>query len=101
MNTLKATDCSRHLVLDSALTIYTAADTKLLLANALRGAVDLHLDLSAIDEVDCAGLQLLLAACNEAGRQHVTLCLEGVSPVMTEILQLSGMRDLLPIEGVR
>ncbi|SEI23559.1 STAS domain-containing protein [Pseudomonas asplenii] len=99
MNTLQPTDSSRRLVLDGALTIYTAADTKLLLANALRGAVDLHLDLSAIEEVDCAGLQLLLATCKEASRQHVSLSLEGASPAMTEILQLSGLRDLLSIEG--
>lgn len=100
MSTLESLDGSRRLALDSALTIYTAADTKLLLANALQGAVALHLDLSAIEEVDCAGLQLLLAACQEARRQHVNLSLEGASPAMTEILQLSGLRDLLPIGGL-
>ena len=49
MSTLESPDGSRRLALDSALTIYTAADTKLLLANALQGAVALHLDLSAIE----------------------------------------------------
>ena len=38
MSTLESLDGSRLLALDSALTIYTAADTKLLLANALQGA---------------------------------------------------------------
>ncbi|CAM3197010.1 sulfate transporter/antisigma-factor antagonist STAS [Ectopseudomonas mendocina] len=100
MNTLESANGSRHLALDSVLTIYTAADTKLLLANALHGAVDLRLDLSAIEEVDCAGLQLLLAACQEARRQHVSLHLEGASPAMTEILQLSGLHDLLLSGGL-
>ncbi|MDP9529211.1 STAS domain-containing protein [Pseudomonas protegens] len=96
MNNLNPNDGIRRLILDNALTIYTAADTKLVLSNVLNGAQELRLNLSAVEEVDCAGLQLLLAVCQEAQRQHISLHLEEASLAITELLQLSGLRGLLP-----
>lgn len=92
-------DQSRQLMLDSALTIYTAADTRLQLLAALHGALEVHLDLSAVEEIDCAGLQLLLATSSEARRHQIALHLEGVTPPVSALLQQLGISVLLPLEG--
>lgn len=88
-------DDTRHLVLDGALSIYTAADIKPELCAALQGAIALQIDLSQVEEFDCAGLQLLLATQEQARRLDIPLHFTGASTPITELLQLSGLSDLL------
>lgn len=95
MHATTTPDEIRRLQLDGALSIYTAADTKPRLSVALQGAIALEIDLSGIEEFDCAGLQLLLATREQARRQAIDLRLHGANAVVRELLTLSGLTDLL------
>ncbi|MDH2435419.1 STAS domain-containing protein [Pokkaliibacter sp. MBI-7] len=100
MSDITPQDGRRELILDSALTIYTAADTKLQLVGALQGALELHLNLSQIEEFDCAGLQLLLAVSQEAQRQNISFSLEGATAAVTDVVQMMGLKEQLPFGGL-
>lgn len=95
MHATTTPDEIRRLQLDGALSIYTAADTKPRLSAALQGAIALEIDLSGIEEFDCAGLQLLLATREQARRQAIDLRLHGDNAVVRELLTLSGLTNLL------
>lgn len=85
----------QQLVLEGALSIYTAADVKPRLSEALQGAIALQIDLSAVDEFDSAGLQLLLATREQAHQQGIDLQFHGIGPVIGELLVLSGLHSSL------
>lgn len=89
-------DATRVLMLEGPLSIYNVADTKPLLSTALQGAISLRIDLSAVDELDCAGLQLLFATRKQAHKADIDLYFSNPSPVITELLTLSGLQELLP-----
>ncbi len=100
MHANTAPDDTRHLLLEGALSIYTAADTKPRLSAALQGAIALQIDLSGVDEFDCAGLQLLLATRQQARCMDIGLHFLGISPVITELLALSGLSESLTDQEV-
>lgn len=82
--------------LDGDMTIYEAAALKTSLLTALKEAPMLELDLSGIEELDTAGLQLLLLLKQEAQAegQHVRFIQH--SPAVREVLDLC---DLAAIFG--
>lgn len=94
MSTAVTADPLRNLALQGPLTICNAAETLPRLQAALEGARELHIDLSEVDDIDCAGLQLLIATARQASRQHVELHFEGGNPALDELLRLSGLIDL-------
>lgn len=51
------------------LTIYSVGEIKAELADAMRSADDLEVDLGGITEIDTAGLQLMLIAKRQPGKQ--------------------------------
>ena len=51
-----------RLTLSGEMTIYNAAQLKATLAEAMRGATEIEVDLSGIADIDTAGLQLMLIA---------------------------------------
>ena len=51
-----------RLALSGEMTIYNAAQIKATLAEAMRGATEVEVDLSGIADIDTAGLQLMLIA---------------------------------------
>jgi anti-sigma B factor antagonist len=76
--------------IDGELTIYRAAE----LAAALKAAfaaladgADLEVDLADVTEMDCAGVQLLIAAGKTARAGGRALRLSGHSPVVLEVFQ--------------
>lgn len=76
--------------LQGPLTIYSAAERKPELLAGL-DAGDLELDLAEVDELDSAGLQLLVLAKLEAERQGHRLSLCNHSAAVIEVLELSGL----------
>jgi anti-anti-sigma factor len=78
--------------LDGELTIYRAAELKPLLLQwpASDGAVEL--DLSAVDEIDTAGVQLLLLARREAQGLERELRLVGRSRAVDDALTLLNLQ---------
>jgi anti-anti-sigma factor len=79
------------------MTVYSAAELKaaLLAANPASTKVK-TLDLSAVSEMDCAGLQLLLATLRQPGRKEKPLRLVAASQSVRDVLELCQRADLLP-----
>jgi len=84
----------RRVGLDGELTILTAATQKERLLAALQGSAGLRVDLSAVDEVDTAGLQILLLARREAEKANLPFRLTGTDPQIARVLAIAG----LPVE---
>ena len=77
--------------LEGPLTIFTAAGLREDFGRWLLEDGPLEIDLAAVDEVDCAGLQLLVMlkrSCN-ASRREVRLI--NHSQAMVDALELSGL----------
>lgn len=74
------------------MTIYQAAEQKQELVQALAeaGSGLLEIDLSAVSEIDVAGLQLLLAARNACERRGSPLRLIEPSPAVREVFALAN-----------
>ena len=66
-------DAGRRLRIETDLTIYTALATKDLLLAELAAGAGALVDLSAVSEIDTAGLQLLMLASREASKAGKTL----------------------------
>lgn len=85
------TDPAAILRLEGELTIYTAAEIRLRLLETLAGSDRPLVDLSAVTEVDTAGLQLLILAKREAARSGKPLCYQGHSQAVLEILTFCNL----------
>lgn len=75
------------------LSIFTAAENRGQLLAALAASSELEVDLAQVSEIDCAGLQLMLAAKREAADRNQVLSFTGHSPAVCdalELLKLSG-----------
>jgi anti-anti-sigma factor len=79
------------LPIEGELTIYTAADTKGKLVAAFESNQPVEIDLSQVDEIDSAGLQLLILAKREAARKERTLTLVNHSQAVVECLDMCNL----------
>jgi anti-anti-sigma factor len=75
-------------------TIYSVTEAKGALAAALEQGPSLHLNLAGVEELDTAGLQLLVWLKQEAERLGKTLVLSAHSPAVVEVF------DLLKVAGL-
>lgn len=73
------------------LTIYTAANEKQALQDALESTEELEVNLSQVSEMDSAGLQVLIALKQEAARRKKKLHYSMHSKAVLEILEMSNM----------
>ena len=80
-----------RLAITGELTIYRALELKATLLAGLAEAAELELDLSGVDEVDAAGLQLLVLVKQQATALNKVLRFTGHSPVVVDLLDLSGL----------
>jgi len=90
-----ADDVTR-IAIDGEMTIYRAADLKTLVLDALRKTRVLEIDLSAVTELDTAGLQVLMLAKQTAAAEQRELRLLQHSPAVVEIFD---MLDLVAFFG--
>ncbi len=79
------------LAIEGELSIYTAAGLKPQLSNLLLQHRELELDLYAVNEIDSAGLQLLIATKREATVSGRVLRLTNHSPAVLEAFDLCNM----------
>jgi anti-sigma B factor antagonist len=79
---------AHRFAIDGELTIYRAAELKPVLLNALEGNKEVEIDLSAVSEVDTAGVQLLMMTKRAAQARGATLRLSAHSPAVVDALQL-------------
>jgi anti-anti-sigma regulatory factor len=85
-----ANACTR-VTLDGALTVYEAVDAKRELLHALAASAELEVDANGLDEIDTAGLQLLLLLRREALRAAKPVRLAGASQALAEVLDRYGL----------
>lgn len=78
--------------IEGELTIYRAAELKPVLLGALaNGARQAEFDLSAVEEVDTAGVQLLLLALREAQARGIGLSLGAPSAAVRDAFGLLAL----------
>ncbi len=82
------TRTTNMLAIDGELTIYRAAELCANLKAAMGEGGDLELDLAAVTEIDCAGIQLLMAAKKTAQAAGGELHLVGHSPAVLEVFEI-------------
>ena len=82
--------------LDGEITIYRAADLKVTVLEALRKTRVLEIDLSAVTELDTAGLQVLMLAKQAAAAEQRELRLLQHSPAVVDVFE---MLDLVAFFG--
>lgn len=79
------------LVIEDELTIFTAAELKTRLLAFLNSSDELEVDLSKIEEMDTAGVQLLILLKREAAQAGKKLRFVMHSKVVLEILELTNL----------
>lgn len=86
---------STVLRLDGEVTIYRATELRELLFEPFRGAgaasSPIEIDLSAVSEIDCAGIQLLMQAKKTAQQRRRELRMTGHSPAVVEAFELLNL----------
>jgi anti-sigma B factor antagonist len=85
---------STQLAVQGAMTIYEADAIKHELLGALNASPGLVLDLALVDEIDTAGLQLLMLLQREAARDGKPLQLGARSAAVDEVLERYGLGDV-------
>lgn len=88
-------DTVGHIGIKGEFNIYTAAALQQLLLDALNAGSKVEIDLSDVGEMDCAGLQLLIAARREAARQGKPIHISGSNPVVLELLELCALSGII------
>lgn len=81
-----------HAAIDGEMTIYTVAALKDEIERALGGRPALEIDLSAVTELDTAGLQLMLMA-KRLPAKSVRFCAH--SPAVLQMLELANLAQAI------
>jgi len=82
------TDAHQRIAIEGELSIYTAAEWKRRLDDLIGQGGNFELDLGAVQELDTAGLQLLIMAKKEAAARSQQLLLSNHSPAVLEVFEL-------------
>jgi anti-sigma B factor antagonist len=80
-----------RVVLDGEVTIYRAGELKEQLLGELASHSELEFDLSAVEEIDGSGLQLLILLKQEAGRLQRSVKFSGHSQAVLDVLDLCDL----------
>lgn len=77
--------------IDGEMTIYTANDLKEKLDTVLDDSRELEIDLSKVNDIDSAGVQLLILAKKTRSQKQLALSLVKHSHVVLEIFETMGL----------
>ena len=80
--------------IEGEFTIYTAADSKQLLCDALNAHAAFTVELDAVEEIDTSGVQLLLMLKRDAEKLGKPLTLIGHSAAVQEVVNLLNLSEL-------
>lgn len=83
------------LCIENDMTIYTAAEQRQILVAFLECGADLEINLAQVNEIDTAGLQLLILSKHEAAQAQKTLRFVMHSAAVTDILELTNLTGVL------
>ncbi len=81
----------RRLAAESELTVVTAAAEKERLLGALQTSSGLRVELAGVEEIDTAGLQVLLLARREADRLNIPFELGPARGGVAAVLAMAGL----------
>lgn len=84
--------------LEDECTIYHVAAVQHALKDALAQHDAIELELSSVEEIDCAALQLLVWCCREAERLGKTVTFSHPSDAVRQLVVLTGFYPYLPIQ---
>src|SRR5262245_43833243 len=79
----------------AALNIYVAAEAKEQLLNALKQGQEVEVDLSELEELDTAGVQLMLMLKHEAQRANKACLFMHHGPAVREVMDLLNLTGAL------
>lgn len=79
------------LAIEGDFTIFVAGTIKARLLEALNEGQEIEIDLSAVSEMDSAGLQLMVAAKREAAAKEKALRFTGHSPAVLSTMDLCNI----------
>ncbi len=85
-------------VVEGKLTVQTAPDLEAAIDAAPAEACDLAIDLTGVDYVSSAGLRVFVAAQKLAMRRGGTFCLLHPREDVMEVLEMTGLSEVLDIE---
>lgn len=88
------------LVVEEDMTIYVIESMKQMITKMLDSYDCFELDLSGVEEIDTAGIQLLFALDNELKRTNKIFKLTAVSGAVTKLFNNYGVGECFPIGGV-
>jgi len=88
------------LTINEDMTIYTVNDLKQELTKLLESYNRFELNLSEVEEVDSAGIQLLLGLRRELMRQKKEFTLSAINAPVTKLIQNYGLSKRFNIGGV-
>ncbi|MCP3689865.1 MAG: STAS domain-containing protein [Gammaproteobacteria bacterium] len=77
-----------QLTADSDMTIYSASQNHQDITDHFAQYSSFEIDLSAVEEIDCSGIQLLLALNHTAQKNSKTLTVTSVSDVAAEVMDV-------------
>lgn len=83
-----------QICIDGEFNIYTAADSRQILVDALAEHAAFELNLSEVEEIDTSGVQLLLLLQREAKAHNKALTIAGISPAIQEVITLLNLTEL-------
>jgi len=75
------------------MTIYSAANNHEVLVGHFADYSSFDIDLSAVEEIDCSGIQLLLALKHSAEKESKSLVLSSVSDATAEVMNVLNIKD--------
>lgn len=84
-----------HVHITEALNIYCATEAKDKLLQSLEKGQEVEVDLSELDELDTAGVQLMLMLKNEAQRLGKNCSFVNHSPAVREVIDLLNLATAL------
>lgn len=84
-----------QLAIQNEMTIYTANEQKKMLFEQLKLSNQLQIDLGAVSEIDCAGLQVLMFLKDESKSLHKQVTLIHHSKAVVEAIELLNLSTFL------
>lgn len=89
----------QRIVIDGEFTIFTASEIRNRMLDALSEGDQVEVDLSGVNEIDTAGVQIILAAQLNASNRRKQLSFVGRSQAVIDVMAIYGLADRFTAEA--
>lgn len=90
----------KPVVIEGEFTIFTAAEIRARLLDAMNESDQIEVDLSGVSEMDTAGLQIILAARMDAANRHKQLSFIGSSRAVGDVMAIYGLAECFATQAL-